>query len=76
MKRLACLVALLVAGCAPYVPTMVTKTTTIEKDAEGKVLKRTEMETVIQQASAKEIRLEFLKVEAAPPETGGFKTRP
>ncbi len=45
---------------------MITKTTTVEKDPEGKILKRIEVEKVQQRLSTRNLVLEYIKVEIAP----------
>jgi hypothetical protein len=64
MRYLCLLIVVLgFAGCG--IPTVIEKSVTIEKDENGKVLKRIEKETVTQKINAELIKLETVKVEQA-----------
>lgn len=54
------------SGCA--IPTLVTKSIVVEKDAEGKIIKQTETETVLQHIDAGRVKLEFLRIPESPDE--------
>jgi hypothetical protein len=72
MRTVALLGVLAAAGIVAAAcsnPTIIEKTTTVEKDASGLVLKRIERETVTQRIDAKILQLDYIKVEEYPEAT-------